>query len=82
MATACERRLQRVVEHIHDHPAGDLSLDALADVAAPSRFHFRRVSAAGVGETAAYSPVFKVYPSSPMDTPPDALVTEICLPLR
>lgn len=53
MATDYERRLQRVVEHIHDHPAGDLSLDALADVAALSRFHFHRVYAAVVGETAA-----------------------------
>ena len=53
MANEYERRLQRVVDHIHDHPAGDLSLDALADVAALSRFHFHRVYTAVVGETAA-----------------------------
>jgi AraC family transcriptional regulator len=53
MANDYERRLQRVVDHIHDHPAGDLSLDALADVAALSRFHFHRVYTAIVGETAA-----------------------------
>lgn len=53
MANDYERRLQRVVDHIHDNPAGDLSLDALADVAALSRFHFHRVYTAVVGETAA-----------------------------
>jgi AraC family transcriptional regulator len=53
MANDYERRLQRVVDHIHSHPAGDLSLDALADVAALSRFHFHRVYSAIVGETAA-----------------------------
>lgn len=53
MANDYERRLQRVVDHIHDNPAGDLSLDALADVAALSRFHFHRVYAAIVGETTA-----------------------------
>lgn len=53
MANDYERRLQRVVDHIHDHPSGDLSLDALAEVAALSRFHFHRVYTAIVGETAA-----------------------------
>jgi AraC family transcriptional regulator len=53
MANDYERRLRRVLDHIHDHPAGDLSLDALADVAALSRFHFHRVYNAVVGETAA-----------------------------
>jgi AraC family transcriptional regulator len=53
MANDYEQRLRRVVDYIHDHPAGDLSLDALADVAALSRFHFHRVYTAVVGETAA-----------------------------
>ncbi len=53
MANDYEKRVRRVVDHIHDHPAGDLSLDALADVAALSRFHFHRVYAAIAGETAA-----------------------------
>lgn len=53
MAGDYERRLRRVVDHIHDNPAGDLSLDALAEVAALSRFHFHRVYSAVVGETAA-----------------------------
>lgn len=48
-----ERRMHRVLDHIHDHPAGDLSLDALADVAAMSRFHWHRVFHAVTGETAA-----------------------------
>jgi AraC family transcriptional regulator len=53
MAQDYERRLRRVVDHIHDHTSGDLSLDALAEVAALSRFHFHRVYTAMVGETAA-----------------------------
>lgn len=53
MGNALERRLMRVVDHIHDNPTGDLSLDALADVAALSRFHFHRVYRAVTGETAA-----------------------------
>lgn len=53
MANALERRLLRVVDHIHDNPTGDLSLDALADVAALSRFHFHRIWRAIHGETAA-----------------------------
>ncbi len=50
MTNAYEKRLIRVVEHIHDHPDGDLSLDALADVAALSRFHFHRIWTAMTGE--------------------------------
>jgi AraC family transcriptional regulator len=53
MANANERRLLRVLDHIHDHPAGDLSLDALSDVAAMSRFHWHRVFLAMTGETLA-----------------------------
>ena len=53
MANDTERRLLRVIDHIHDNPSGDLSLDALADVAAMSRFHFHRVYRAVTGETAA-----------------------------
>lgn len=46
-------RIQRVIRHVFDNPAGDLSLDALADVAALSRFHFHRVFTAMTGETVA-----------------------------
>jgi AraC family transcriptional regulator len=53
MANDYEARLRRVLDHIHDDPAADLSLDALADVAALSRFHFHRVYTSVVGETAA-----------------------------
>jgi AraC family transcriptional regulator len=53
MANDTERRMWRVIDHIHDNPAGDLSLDALADVAAMSRFHWHRVFHAVTGETAA-----------------------------
>ena len=48
-----EERMRRVVRHIHDNPAGDLSLDALADIAAMSRFHWHRVFYAMTGETCA-----------------------------
>ncbi|WP_309664541.1 AraC family transcriptional regulator [Tabrizicola sp.] len=53
MANDYEKRLLRVLDYIHDHPAGDLSLDALADVAAFSRFHWHRVFRAMTGETTA-----------------------------
>ncbi|UWQ10634.1 AraC family transcriptional regulator [Aliiroseovarius crassostreae] len=48
-----EDRLVRVLNHIHDNPNGDLSLDTLADVAAMSRFHWHRVFHAMTGETCA-----------------------------
>ncbi len=53
MATSYEDRILRVLTYIHDHPDGDLSLDALADVAAMSRFHWHRVFRALTGETCA-----------------------------
>lgn len=55
MQSPMERRLLRVVDHIHDNPGADLSLDALADVAAMSRFHWHRVYKALTGETCAQS---------------------------
>ena len=36
----------------------------------------------GSGEEAADSPMFEVYLNSPMDTAPEDLLTEICLPLK
>ncbi|PSL17452.1 AraC family transcriptional regulator [Shimia abyssi] len=48
-----EDRLTRVLRYIHDNPAGDMSLDTLADVAALSRFHWHRVFLAMTGETCA-----------------------------
>ncbi|WP_298849379.1 GyrI-like domain-containing protein [uncultured Ruegeria sp.] len=53
MAASYEDRVLRVLTYIHDNPAGDLSLDALADVAAMSRFHWHRVFRALTGETCA-----------------------------
>lgn len=50
-----EARLLRVIAYIHDNPAGDLSLDALADVAAMSRFHWHRLYRAMTGETCAHA---------------------------
>ncbi len=48
-----EARMRRVLQYIHDSPQDDLSLDALADVAAMSRFHWHRVFLAMTGETPA-----------------------------
>ncbi len=53
MRSDYEKRMLRVLEYIHKHPADDLSLDALADVAAMSRFHWHRVFHAMTGETCA-----------------------------
>ena len=53
MSDTYEKRMLRVLEHIHANPDGDLSLDALADVAAMSRFHWHRVFHAMTGETCA-----------------------------
>jgi AraC family transcriptional regulator len=43
-------RIARTLRHVEAELAGDLSLDALADVAALSRFHFCRVFRAQTGE--------------------------------
>lgn len=51
MSNPYEARILRVLDYIHDNPAGDLSLDALADVAAMSRFHWHRVFRSLTGET-------------------------------
>jgi AraC family transcriptional regulator len=53
MASVYEKRILRVLDYIHSNPAGDLSLDALADVAAMSRFHWHRVFHGMTGETLA-----------------------------
>lgn len=53
MSLSYEQRVLRVLKHIHDNPAGNLSLDALAEVAAMSRFHWHRVFHAMTGETCA-----------------------------
>jgi len=44
-------RIDRVVDHIRENPAGDLSLEALARVALFSPYHFHRLFKAQVGET-------------------------------
>ncbi|MFQ6547140.1 GyrI-like domain-containing protein [Aestuariibius sp. 2305UL40-4] len=53
MTARYEDRMLRVLAHIYDNPEGDLSLDALSDVAAMSRFHWHRVFHAMTGETCA-----------------------------
>lgn len=53
MAGQYESRMLRVMDYIHKNPAGDLSLDQLADIAAMSRFHWHRVFHAMTGETCA-----------------------------
>jgi len=51
--TSYEDRVLRVIAHIHADPAANQTLDALADVAALSRFHFHRVFRAVTGRTVA-----------------------------
>jgi AraC family transcriptional regulator len=46
-----EKRVNRVIDHIRDHLAEDLSLERLAQVAAFSPFHFHRVFRAITDET-------------------------------
>lgn len=46
-----ETRVNRVIDHIRSHLAGELSLSTLARVAAFSPFHFHRVFRAITGET-------------------------------
>lgn len=53
MTNPNEKRLLRVLDHIHDNAGGDLSLDTLSDIAAMSRFHWHRVFRAMTGETLA-----------------------------
>jgi hypothetical protein len=43
---------------------------------------YARPSRPGSGEEDADSPAFEVYLNSPMDTAPEDLLTEICLPLK
>ncbi|MEO1000804.1 MAG: AraC family transcriptional regulator, partial [Pseudomonadota bacterium] len=53
MANGIEARLMRVIDHIDANLDGDLSLDALAEVAAFSRFHWHRSYVAVTGESCA-----------------------------
>ncbi len=53
MSPNYEKRMLRVLDYIRDNPAGDLSLDKLAEVAAMSRFHWHRVFREITGETCA-----------------------------
>jgi len=48
-----DKRISRVIDYIYANPSADLSLDALADVAAMSRFHWHRVFSALTGESCA-----------------------------
>jgi AraC family transcriptional regulator len=51
MSVEYEKRVNRVIDHVRDHLADELTLADLARVAAFSRFHFHRVFAAFTGET-------------------------------
>lgn len=48
-ATNYHRRMARVLDHVDRHPDGDLRLEALASVAAFSKFHFHRQFGATFG---------------------------------
>ncbi|HKP26676.1 MAG TPA: AraC family transcriptional regulator [Dongiaceae bacterium] len=51
MTASYQARFERVLRHIDEHPAEDLSVDRLSDVARVSKFHFHRQFAAlfGIG---------------------------------
>lgn len=74
MAASHEDRVLRVLAYIHDHPAGDLSQEALADVAAiatdigyPNVKSFARAfSEAYVSSPAAFRKDRQVLPSFPL----------------
>jgi AraC family transcriptional regulator len=53
MTSSYHERIDRVIAHVRQNLGRDLSLDALSDVAALSRFHFHRVFTAMTGETVA-----------------------------
>ncbi len=46
-----ERRINQVIDYIVTHLDAELSLDALADVACFSKFHFHRIFSGLIGET-------------------------------
>jgi AraC family transcriptional regulator len=46
-----EKRVNRVIDHVREHLAEDLSLERLAQVAALSPFHFHRIFRAITNET-------------------------------
>lgn len=53
MRSDYERRILRVLDHIFANPAGDLSLERLADIAAMSKYHWHRIFRAMTGESIA-----------------------------
>lgn len=76
-----EARVNRVIDHVYGHLADDLSLPALARVAAFSPFHFHRVFKAIAGETlfAFIQRVRIEYAAAALRDRPDASVLEIAL---
>lgn len=87
-----EKRMLRVINYIFENTDGDLSLDALADVAAMLfTGPYSGLKAAydylygdwlpSSGREMRDAPSYEVYLNSPMDTAPEDLLTEICVPL-
>lgn len=78
LANDYEQRLIRVLDYVHDNLDGDLSLDALADVAALSRFHFHRVFTGITGEPiAVFIRRVRLHRAGILLLSTDASVTEI-----
>jgi AraC family transcriptional regulator len=85
MTNPNEKRLLRVLDHIHDNAAGDLSLDTLSDIAAMSRYHWHRVFRAMTGETLAQAVRrIRMHRASYLlvmtDTPPAKIALQVGMP--
>ena len=75
---AYEHRMCRVLSYIYENLDGDLSLDAVAEVACLSRFHFHRVFKGMTGETLAEAVRrIRLFRASRALVTGDASVTEI-----
>ncbi|MBI1734166.1 MAG: AraC family transcriptional regulator [Candidatus Rokubacteria bacterium] len=76
-----EARVNRVIDHVYGHLADELSLPALARVAAFSPFHFHRVFTAIAGETlfAFIQRVRIEYAAAALRDRPGASVLEVAL---
>ncbi len=78
-------RILRVLVHVQSHLDEPLALPDLAAVAHFSPYHFHRIFSGQwlptSGEEARSAPALEFYRNSPMDTPPEKLLTDVCMPV-
>jgi transcriptional regulator GlxA family with amidase domain len=73
-----QRRVDRVIDHVYEHLAGDLTLAGLARVAAFSPFHFHRVFWQPDDR-----PCYELYRGNPtVDATKGVFHCDLCLPVR